>query len=82
MQKTRTYTVRRVLEDTPCISITGKWLREFGIELGSKIRLVQDGEQLILMKIPDEEWEREQQEKKLVKMKKEVQQLEKVLQTS
>ena len=78
----RTYTVSRISEDTPCITITGKWLRKFGIELGNKIRLVESDEGFLLCKIPDEVWEREQQKTKLIKMKKEVQQLEKVLQTS
>ncbi len=50
----RIYTVSRVLEDTPCITITGKWLRTFGIERGTKLKLIEGDGGFILMKIPEE----------------------------
>ena len=75
----RTYTVSMILEETPCIRITGKWLKKYGIEHGSKIRLVESEEGLLLSKIPDEVWKREQLEKKKNHLEKELQQLKKQL---
>jgi hypothetical protein len=62
----RIYTVSRVAEDTPCISIRGKWLKAFGLDLGSKVKIVVRRGSMILTKIPDEQviWEREEIEMK------------------
>ena len=61
----RTYTVQRMLEDTPCITIRGKWLRALGIELGSKIRLQESENMIVLLKIPEEETQRKYLEEKV-----------------
>ena len=68
----RTYTVSRVLEDTPCITITGKWLRTFGIERGTKMKLIEGDGGFILMKIPTELSERETLQRKLKNLEKEM----------
>lgn len=66
----RTYTVQRISEDTPCITIKGKWLRALGIDLGSKLKLVESDNMIVLMKIPEEKLEREQLESEARKLEK------------
>jgi hypothetical protein len=46
------------MEDTPCINIRGKWLRNIGIDLGSKMRLLESDNMIVLLKLPEEEVER------------------------
>jgi hypothetical protein len=78
----RTYTISRVSDDIPCLTIKGKWLRKLGFELGNKIKLIEYGDCFILMKIPDEVSQRKKQEMRLEELKKEVQKLELELQIS
>ncbi len=72
----RYYTVHRVLEDTPCITISGKWLRGFGIELGNRVRLAEADGAFVLTRVPDEVTERERLEDELGKLKSRTGELE------
>jgi hypothetical protein len=39
----------------PCIKFGGNWLREFGIDVGDKLELIQGRNMLVLMKVPKED---------------------------
>jgi hypothetical protein len=39
---------------SPFIKFGGNWLREFGIEVGDKLELIQGRNMIVLMKVPKE----------------------------
>jgi len=41
-------------EASPFIKFGGNWLREFGIDVGDKLELIQGKNMLVLMKVPKE----------------------------
>ena len=53
----RIYTVQAVWhysKPSPCIKISGKWLGEFGIDYGSRVKLVETEDGFLLTKISEE----------------------------
>ena len=72
----RYYTVHRVLEDTPCITISGKWLRGFGIELGNRVRLAESDGAFVLARVPDEVTGRKTLENELGRLQTRTRELE------
>lgn len=71
------YTVSYILSpDVPCIKITGKWLKQFNINIGDKLSLSINNQGLLLSKIPPIELNKLQKEKELKSLKKELKLLE------
>lgn len=75
MEKMRTYTVQLTLEDTPRILISGKWLRKFGIDIGSKLKLIEHEGIFILAKIPDDVAEKENADLDIKSLEKQIKQI-------
>ena len=55
--KKRTYTVQQ-REGVPCLTLRGKWLNTFGIDVGNQLQLIKSKNMLVLMKVPEAVTER------------------------
>ena len=38
----------------PCVRFGGKWLKDFGFNVGDKVELIQGKNMLVLVKVPDD----------------------------
>ena len=72
---TKSYTVQQLSPGIPCISMRGKWLYKVGLDVGSKLKLLECKNMIILVKIPDHIVEQENREKEIKKLEKQVRQL-------
>jgi hypothetical protein len=75
----RTYTVGRTMEDTPCINIRGKWLRNIGIDLGSKMKLLESDNMIVLLKLPEDEVKRKKLEVEVANLERKLEALKRQL---
>ena len=71
MKKTRTYTVTET-EGTPYIRLRGNWLRSYGLDYGSKLKLIEGKNMIVLIKIPDKKVEQEKRNKEIKALEKQV----------
>ena len=70
----KTYTVCE-LSNKPIIRITGKWLIENGFDIGDKLELFNDNGILILIKMDNDEVIKEEKQKKILSLEKQLKQL-------
>jgi hypothetical protein len=54
-----------MMDNTPYITIRGKWLRKIGIDLGSKMKLLESDNMIVLMKLPEDEVKRKKLEEEV-----------------
>ena len=73
MQK-RMYTVQQ-MADAPCISLRGNWLRDYGLDYGSKLNLIEGKNMIILIKIPDEVAKQQQRTQEIKRLEKQIKDL-------
>jgi len=67
----RTYTIQQRY-DVPCLTLRGKWLRDFGLDHGNKLKLIKGKNMLVLIKIPDEAVKEENRNKEIKRLEKQV----------
>jgi hypothetical protein len=79
MGKTRTYTIQQ-RAGVPCLTIQGKYLmKDFGIEAGTQLRLLEGKNMLILVKVPEAEVAHKRHQERLAICEQEAQQLRSLL---
>jgi hypothetical protein len=67
------------MEDIPCITIRGKWLRNIGIDLGSKMKLLESDNMIVLMKLPEDEAKRKKLEEEVESLERKLEALKRQL---
>jgi len=65
------YTVQET-NNAPYIRLRGKWLREYGLDYGSKLKLIEGKNMIVLVKIPHEKVEQEKRKKELKRLENQV----------
>lgn len=70
----KTYTVSNLAEK-PAIKITGKWLADNGFDIGDKLELFNDNGILVLIKMDNEEALKNEKQKKILALEKQLKQL-------
>lgn len=74
----KTYTIGYMMgkENTPFIRISGKWLNKQGFNIGDKLKYISSKNMIILVKMSDDETLEENKQKEIVKLKKQLKELQ------
>lgn len=74
----KTYTIGYMMgkENTSFIRISGKWLNKQGFNIGDKLKYISSKNMIILVKMSDDETLEENKQKEIVKLKKQLKELQ------
>ena len=66
------YTVQEMEAGIPKVTLRGKWLKEIGLDVGTKLKYVPGKNMIILMKVPEKEAKKQEQDKTLQQLEKQI----------